>query len=348
MVVSQPTLYILATNHKYDEIVSRLEKNETPSLEWTDFNGNTVLHILCRQERMSKEAIEAVIQKRPSMAGLRNQLSWTPLHLACHRRIGLSPSRSPDIANIRLSLIRACPSAVSKRRESSYSRETPFEMACIARADLKVLEAMLRVDPSLALPRSVKSNNRSPLQVLWSARLKDHTALILLTALFGRVVDARKSFLLHAACSQRVPRDCFEEILTNHSEQLLIPDHLGNLPLHYAVSPQRFNAQAFTEYIVSSLLELAPEAARVPNHEGRLALHCALDRPYLTWHKGGLSKLAPLALSIRDPRTGLYPLQMAAVHASQSRLHHSTLFEILRAAPEMLQTGIPQEKEEGK
>ena len=41
----------------------------------------------------------------------------------------------------------------------------------------------------------------------------------------------------------------------------------------------------------------------------------------------------------RDPRTRLYPFQMAAVHANQSRLHLSTLYETLRAAPEALRAG---------
>jgi ankyrin repeat protein len=345
MVVCEPTLYILATNRKYDEIVARLEKNETSSLEWQDFQGNTVLHILCRQDRMSKQAIDAVIEKRPFMVGLRNQSSWTPLHLACHQRIGIAPELLPDIDAIRLDLIRACPSAVSTRRESGYARENPLEMACTARADIVVLEAMLCIDPSLAIPHKDFTNIMRLLQQLWNSDLKDHVALILLTAFFGHVVEDRRSFLLHAACFQRVPRDCFQEILRENQDQVLIPDHLGNLPLHHAVSQRQIQPEALTGFIVISLLELEPESARFRNHEGRVALHCALDQPRLTWHKGGLSKLVPLScLSARDPRTGLYPLQMAALHANLSRLYLSTLYEILHAAPEVVQIGIPTEK----
>jgi ankyrin repeat protein len=340
MVVSQPTLYILATYRKYDEIVARLEKNETSSLEWQDFQGNTVLHILCRQGRMSKQAIDAVIEKRPLMIGLRNQSSWTPLHLACHQRIGIPPELLPQIDAIRLNLIRACPSAVSTRKESGYARETPLEMACTARADIAVLEAMLCIDPSLAMPH--KANILKLLQQLWNSNLKDHVALILLTAYFGHVVEDRRSFLLHAACFQRIPRDCFQEILSENRDQVMIPDHLGNLPLHHAVSQRQIHPEAITGFIVTSLLALEPESARIRNHEGRLALHCALDHPRITWHQGGLSKLAPLScLSARDPRTGLYPLQMAALHANLSRLYLSTLYEILRAGPEVVQSGIP-------
>ncbi|KAI2513352.1 hypothetical protein MHU86_1123 [Fragilaria crotonensis] len=337
-MVSQPSLYILATNHRYEEIVRRLEDNETSSLEWTDFHGNNILHVLCRQERMSRRAIDAVIEKRPSMAGIPNQSSWTPLHLACQRRIGLAPS--PDTDSIRLDLIRACPSGVSKRRESGYARETPLDMACIARADISVVEAMLRVDPSLASPLIHVSLNRTPLQILWSGGLKDHVALLLLTALFGRVVEDRRSFLLHAACFQRIPRDCFDHILKENLDQLMVKDHLGNLPIHYAASQQNHAAPAFTQHIVSCLLEHAPEAAQVANREGRLALHCALDHQHMTWHKGGLCAIAPRALLARDPRTGLYPFQMAAIHANQSRLYLSTLYEILRAAPEVVQTDL--------
>jgi ankyrin repeat protein len=347
MVVCQPTLYILATNRKYDEIVARLLKNETSSLEWQDFQGNTVLHILCRQDRMSKQAIDAVIEKRPFMIDLRNQSSWTPLHLACHQRIGIAPELLPQIDAIRLGLIRACPSAVSTRRESGYARENPLEMACTARADIVVLEAMLCIDPSLAMPHKDPANIVKLLQQLWNSNLKDHVALILLTAYFGRVVEDRRSFLLHAACFQRIPRDCFEEILRENRDQVLIPDHLGNLPLHHAVSQRQIQPEAITGFIVTSLLELEPDSAHVRNHEGRFALHCALDHPRMTWHQGGLSKLAPLSfLSACDPRTGLYPLQMAALHANLSRLYLSTLYEIMRAAPEVVQSAIPTDEEQ--
>lgn len=332
-MVSQPTLYLLASHHKYEEIVRRLEESETSSLDWTDVYGNNVLHVLCRQQCMSRQAIDAVIAKKPSMAGQPNDASFTPLHLACERRLRLI--RHPDTDSIILDLIHACPSAVSKRRESGFARETPLGMACIACADISVLEAMLRVDPSLATPKTYSTP--CPLQLLGSCGLKDHVALLLLTAYFGHVVEDRRSFLLHAACFQRIPRDCFNLVLQNNLDQIMEQDHLGNLPLHYALSQQNHTAAAFTEYVVLSLLEHAPEAAEIPNREGRLAVHCALDHQLLTWYKGGLCHVAPRSLLVRDPRTALYPFQMAAIHANQSRLGLSTLYEILRAAPEVLQ-----------
>jgi ankyrin repeat protein len=333
-MISSPTIYSLAINHNYDEIVDFLEKKDINSLEWIDFHGNTALHILCRHDCMNLGAIEAVLLKRPNMAGIYNHSGWTPLHLACQKH---SQASASELDSIRLALIQACPSAVSSRRESGYIRETPFDLACQSQAGLSVLEAMLSIDPTLAFPRKeTLAMNRSPLQVLWNHGLKEHVASVLLTTLFQQLVDDRSSFLLHAACLRRIPRACFETILKENLNQVMIKDPGGNLPLHYASSQKNSAALPYTETIISLLLQAAPNSANVLNSERRLPLHNALDHPHLTWERG-LSKLSKDNLLVRDPRTGLYPAQMAAVHANQSRVHLTTLFSMICAAPEVVQ-----------
>jgi ankyrin repeat protein len=333
-MISKPTIYSLAINHNYIELVRLLEKKDMDSLEWTDFHGNTALHILCRHDCMNLRAIDVVLLRRPHMAGTPNHSGWTPLHLACQKH---SQASASELDSILLALIRACPFAVSKRRESGYARETPFDMACQSKAGLSVIEAMLSVDPTLAIPRAeTLSNNHSTLQVLWNSGLKKHVASVLLTSLFLRVVNDRRSFLLHAACVRRIPRDCFEAILRENSHQAMTKDPYGNLPLHYAASQKNSSALPYTESIISLLLDSAPNAAYVRNTEGRLPLHNALDYPHLTWERG-LSKLAKDNLLVRDPCTGLYPAQMVAVHANQSRVHLTTLFSMICAAPEVIQ-----------
>lgn len=368
MVVPQPSLYVLATHHKYNELVIRLKENSHGThnaaslLDWADMNGNTVLHILCRQSSLSKEAIKAVIEKKPSLAGRSNQACWTPLHLACERRhngtaAAVSKQQQEDrsttevTTEILLMLVHACPQAVSLRRESGYARETPFDMACAAHVDIQVLREMLSIDPRLALPLvNHRSNKDENLKALWTAKLTKHMELILLTALFGRVVNVNEgsiesSFLVHAACLQRVPRAYLEDILLQHKDNLLLPNpQNGNLPLHYAVS-QHDAPQPFVEFLVTSLVTHAPAAVEVLNREGRYPLHCALDHhghhPFLKHGRVLLRLLCrPATLATRDPITKLYPLQMAARYANLSRAHHSTLYDLLLAAPQIVRTGI--------
>jgi ankyrin repeat protein len=214
---------------------------------------------------------------------------------------------------------------------------------------------MLRINPELAMPPTQKFNSsnstKDNLKVLWKHKLTKHMELLLLTALFGKVVDDEDSsqFLLHAACLQRVPRDYLEELILDEHRRnhLLLPDpQNGNLPLHYAVS-QRHTGQPFCEFLVTALVQHAHEAVEVLNNEGRYPLHCALDyedghnQPFLKNAK--LLKLLcpPSTLSTKDPVTELYPFQMAARYANLSRTHFSTLYEVLLAAPQVVQTGIP-------
>jgi hypothetical protein len=71
---------------------------------------------------------------------------------------------------------------------------------------------------------------------------------------------------------------------------------------------------------------------------GRLPLHLAMDVG-LTWHKSGIQQLTLAnvnALRTMDPVTKLYPFMQSAIHANNSRLHLSTTYELLLAAPEMV------------
>jgi ankyrin repeat protein len=393
MVVSEPSLYILATHHKFDELIARLSnKNndeQSLSLDWCDMHGNTVLHILCRQTELPRKAIAAVVEKKPDLVGQMNHAFWTPLHLACERRhhpavvpsaravaarVALPEEQEerPEIparegtrlsshGDILLLLLRACPQAVSQRRESGFARDTPLDMVCCAASplpDLQVVREMLRIDPALAMPSTQQFNSNSNsmkdnLKVLWKHKLTKHMELLLLTALVGRVVvdeEDASQFLLHAACLQRVPRDYLEELILDEHRRnhLLLPDpQNGNLPLHYAVS-QRHTGQPFCEFLVKALVQHAPEAVEVRNKKGRYPLHCALDhedgnnQPFLKNAK--LLKLLcrPSTLSAVDPVTELYPLHMATRYANLSRAHFSTLYEVLLAAPQVVQTGIPE------
>jgi len=73
---------------------------------------------------------------------------------------------------------------------------------------------------------------------------------------------------------------------------------------------------------------------------GRVPLHVAVSDALMTWHKGGVRELTfacPDALRKRDPASQLVPFLASGVVADKSRLHLSTTYELLLAAPEMVQ-----------
>jgi hypothetical protein len=204
-----------------------------------------------------------------------------------------------------------------------------------------------------AINSNIHSNNHNSLRFQQQQQTKEKMALLLKAAHYGpvRTSPAGRTFrLLNAACSVRCPRDYFTLILQEQSDQIQQLDELGLLPLHYAVANASADAQAYTHFVVEALLEAYPRAASIPDSAGRLPLHVAVSDTLMTWHKGGVRELTfccPNALRRRDPANGLVPFLASASVANKSRLHLSTTFELLLAAPEMvLQSGVTKDKRE--
>lgn len=260
-----------------------------------------------------------------------------------------------------LLLLKHCPEAVSMRMQTGM-KATPFHIACEANADWRVLRAMLLINPGLATEPYVKKDLYSvaghPLQLLWNnhdstssanantnATTYDKMALLLRAAHYGTVDDSfhqgHPVRLLNAACSVRCPQDYFLYLLDQHGDQVRELDERNLLPIHYAVEHASVESQTYSQFVIESLLELYPEAAAVKNEEGRLPLHVALMDSKLTWHKGGVQKIVfayPDALRARDPLYQLPPFLASAFHAIKSMLHLSTTFELLRTAPDVIES----------
>jgi hypothetical protein len=193
-------------------------------------------------------------------------------------------------------------------------------------------------------PNNPNPNNHNNRNHRVQQQTKDKMALLLKAAHYGTVrthLPAHSTFrLLNAACSVRCPRDYFKLVLQEHADQIYELDEDGLLPLHYAVRNASTDAQAYTQFVVEALLEVYPKGASIPDAVmGRLPLHVAVSDTLMTWHKGGVRELTyscPNALRRRDPVTGLVPFLASASVANKSRLHLSTTFELLLAAPEMV------------
>ena len=188
-----PTLYRLAHERQHFRLIGHLKSNPQ-DVWWVDNNGSTVLHTLCLSHTFDiavLNSVKAVVAEAPFLVGKCNRASWTPLHMACEKRLmgGCMDRRVPttndfldDLGNeedngqeqLILLLLQAYPEACSMPLRTGFKAKTPFHIVCQNKdvSSLKILEKMLSVDPSLALRSSVKHDGPytiidTPLQILW-------------------------------------------------------------------------------------------------------------------------------------------------------------------------------------
>ena len=109
----------------FNRIPPHVESNPQ-DVVWEDHYGSTALHVLCRSENIGEEsllrAVDAILKEAPFLAGQPNRQTWTPLHLACDKRLLWRTSISTD--EMVLKLIAACPAAVSRKLETGFKAKT--------------------------------------------------------------------------------------------------------------------------------------------------------------------------------------------------------------------------------
>ena len=103
--------------------------------------------------------------------------------------------------------------------------------------------------------------------------------------------------IVHRAVQVETPPDLLRYIVETNAEELTQVDEDGNLPLHYAAKslpnkeagPHSFPS-FYTKYVVDELLYKFPEAASIPDGQGRFAFTLAVDTGK-QWIGGGVKSL---------------------------------------------------------
>ena len=362
--MKSPTIYRYAANRQYEEIPERV-RSHPDDLFWTDRYGSTALHLLCQAQLVDEKilkAVESIVRVAPELVSWSNVATWTPLHFAVEQRLLCDTGRHSS--SLILLLIDSCPSSVNVRARTGFRSKTAFHIACDANTDYRVLDRMLEIQPSLSLEpfcASVYSYSENPLQILWK-HYKPHRShrgainsdldrkmeLLLKAAMRATTSAApqpRTFRLINAVCSIPCPLSYVTRVFDRHREDICSPDEDGRYALHYAVLHAQKDNQTYTQFIVERLVQIFPQAARIPDtqNHGRLPLQTlALS---MTWHKGGLKELCYSYTDVLrrpDPLLGLVPFQASALSGDQSRLYLSTTYELLRTAPEMVGRGSGQ------
>ena len=305
----------------------------------------------------------------PGAAWTEDSFGWSPLAAACANG---SESRIIE------ALMNGCRFALSLPTNCGM---TPLYLAVWRMAELRVLEMLLDGSPgSVHWPTK---RGETPLTLLWMQvreqleedpddESHDRIELLLRAAHHGitqRILPNNRQWrVVHAAAASLTPPGMFEHLLRKHPEQVAIKDEYGRFPLTFAVSAKVYrrridtgseegsaenNVSKSSDSIVVQLLRRYPQAASVPDPNGRLPLMLAIESEK-KWCEGisDLVKAAPRALYTRDLCSGMYPFMASAMIAKKNTQnvnamnevdnsleesdHLTTIFGLIREGPTIL------------
>jgi len=154
---------------------------------------------------------------------------------------------------------------------------------------------------------------------------------------------------LHIASRCPSPPELFTLIMQVFLDEAKEKDSIGDLPLSIACSDPVANRSFDFRSKIQMLVPIYPDTVQMKDSRGRLPIFTALESGVL-WEEGvsTLLELAPRALFLRDPVTGLYPFMLAAcgtkartgndgdVEEGEEAKTLSSIFRLLRSDPSLL------------
>ena len=164
---------------------------------------------------------------------------------------------------------------------------------------------------------------------------------------------------VHAASSVDCPRCVIRIAIVLSPQELLMRDELNRLPIHIAAAAPVYcvhdlrgegdqeKKQPQNKYKEPSVIEILLSGERTAAKErdphGQLPLHVAIMRGK-TWDDGvkALVEAYPEALTTPDNRTNLHPFMLAA-SVGRGRGDCTTIYALLRAAPDLVHMCLQQE-----
>jgi ankyrin repeat protein len=318
----------------WSKIVRKVNKKPSVAMYSDEARrGMLLLHFVCALYP-PLEAVETILNANPRAVYHKSLTAGiTPLMIACGR------SASPEV--IRLLLRRQARETIDIRDSSGY---TAIHWACRADVGKEVVRTLLILNPQVATRRVQAPDGRMShtsgatcLDILSQGRASnrfspnqwDKLCYILWARHYGTLVarSGQAFSTLHAALALHCQKYIIDIVLERHGAQSAgVRDKFGNLPLHYAVRIHSLGA------ILATLLQHFPLAASRPDSDDRLPLMMALKHGY-TWQQGvrELYSLYPMAISMIDDDTSLFPFSLAATSSDVE-----TIYCLLREHPQMI------------
>ena len=316
--------YMLSNSNRFMATFIELiqDRNWKVICQWLDMDQNnhqmllldrsqqTILHHAILY-RAPAHVIEAILRRAPSLASVQNDLGEAALHWA----IRLEANR--EILNL---LLKANPGA------GVYSRDhngiTPLWLLWDRKTRTMSTNEIVRMF------RSSPTSWRRIEMLLDPPRGEYHRR------------SNTPTSLLHKVAGYPTPAGIFAVVCNMYGRFGRVRDVLGRTPLMVACSSADANEAHDAVTKVQFLLQIVPEAHSIPNHEGRLPIHVALQSG-IGFGKG-LEELVRLdrGESVRKPdplsKLPLFALPVVADREENIR-NLDTSYRLLRNDPSQLE-----------
>lgn len=218
-------------------LIRFLLSKEPSALRLRSRNGDSPLHLLCRQKSSQDHvlAVEAILNAQPQAGLWQNNKSHTPLH-------NLSNGRKVSLPLLH-TYLRICPSAASVGDDDNY---LPLHFACTNGTDFAVIHALLDAYPRGAIAQTKK--NDTALSLACSSSASPDTIRLLLQSnpKATSIFNDYGFNALHCTCRNYQPSaEIARLLLEADPTSVRAVTNSGESPMHLASSNSRTSIALF-------------------------------------------------------------------------------------------------------
>eukprot|EP00956_Cyclotella_meneghiniana_P032135 scaffold86992_cov70-Cyclotella_meneghiniana.AAC.1 len=301
--ISYTPLHVLLDNENVGtmlDIVKYLVESEPMSLRRIDssFKQQFPVHTACKNQSITKEIIQYLVDKWPDALHVRSNEGDTPLHLFCGRCHMISNNDAIEILEL---ILEAYPDGTLQAKHNGFY---PIHSAANNKnMSVEFIEILINARPESY--RLVDESGDSPFH---RACLCGHIDIVkYLYRLYPdsiRAIGSDNELPLHSACWNKNP-EVLKYMFGLYPEAIHLRSSSG-LPIHVTLMSD--NVGEHTKEIIEFLVLHDPDCVSKANNDGCLPLHllCGYD---LSYGAALLFDLYPDAILVRDDR-GRLPIDV--------------------------------------